>query len=210
MADEIKAIIFDYGGVVAHDLKGLVKRIFRRVFNVDKKEINKHYHEIYVLSEKGKIDEKGIWETLAKKLQKPVFSKGCNGLLQKAYSKVTIQFRAIIKLVKQLKKNYTVALLSNTKHPFADYNIKNNRYRYFDPVVLSCKVGLIKPEKEIYMYMLKKLNLKAEECVFIDNEEKNIRGAREVGINSILFDANSHPITELIKELKKLGVKIPK
>lgn len=71
-----------------------------------------------------------------------------------------------------------------------------------DGAVLSYAVKLIKPDSEIYEYILNTYNINADEAVFIDDSKANIDAAREVGINTILFTDRE----SVLKELKALGV----
>ena len=48
----------------------------------------------------------------------------------------------------------------------------------------------IEADRRIYEYILDKYGLKAEECLFIDDLERNVRGAEEVGINAVRFENN--------------------
>lgn len=55
-------------------------------------------------------------------------------------------------------------------------------------IVVSGRVKLRKPNKEIYEYLLNTYMLKAEECVFIDDRKENIDSAMAVGMKGIVFD----------------------
>ena len=54
--------------------------------------------------------------------------------------------------------------------------------------MVSGRVKLRKPNKEIYEYLLNTYMLKAEECVFIDDRKENIDAAMAVGMKGIVFD----------------------
>lgn len=56
-----------------------------------------------------------------------------------------------------------------------------------DGYILSCDVKLCKPEKEIYERLLEKYSLKPEECIFLDDLERNINAANELGIHGVVF-----------------------
>ena len=56
---------------------------------------------------------------------------------------------------------------------------------------------MLKPSEEIYKYLLNKYKLKAEECLFIDDIEKNIEGAKKVGMKAEIF---KHNYDEIIKK----------
>ena len=83
--------------------------------------------------------------------------------------------------------------------------IKNGGYdRLFHKIYVSADLCLKKPDKDIYEYVLKDLNLAPEEAVFIDNMERNTVVAEELGIKSIVFkDAG-----QLKEDLRKFGIKV--
>ncbi|MFC1522871.1 HAD family hydrolase, partial [Elusimicrobiota bacterium] len=91
-------------------------------------------------------------------------------------------------LVKKLKtRKFQVFILSNTNHVHARY-IREN-YSFMDAAdgfVLSCEIGLRKPDPEYFKYALKLAKVNPENALFIDDIEKNVEGARSVGIKSIL------------------------
>jgi len=72
-----------------------------------------------------------------------------------------------------------------------------------DGGILSYKDKVTKPDRKIYELLLERYDLKPEECVFLDDTQKNIDGARAVGIHGILFQDRE----QAVEELKKLGVK---
>ncbi len=110
----------------------------------------------------------------------------------------------VFKLVNELKRNYTLAILSNACFTHIKKLKSKGIYDSFDFVILSSEVGFQKPQKEIYEYLLDKINISSEEVVFIDDLLENIEGARNVGINAVLY---KNP-EDLRKSLRKLGVKI--
>ncbi|WP_295155524.1 HAD family phosphatase [uncultured Ruminococcus sp.] len=63
--------------------------------------------------------------------------------------------------------------------------------RYTDGGIFSCHEKLVKPDPEIYELLCERYNISKDNCVFIDDSEKNIRGAENVGIRGILFTGQS-------------------
>lgn len=59
---------------------------------------------------------------------------------------------------------------------------------YMDGGVFSCYVKLIKPDPAIYLCLLEKYGLRAEECLFIDDREENVAAARELGMQAVKFE----------------------
>ena len=56
----------------------------------------------------------------------------------------------------------------------------------FDDIVISGEVGMRKPEPEIFLLAARRLELRPAECVFIDDLELNVDGARAIGMTAIL------------------------
>lgn len=60
----------------------------------------------------------------------------------------------------------------------------------FDGLIFSGPLGITKPGKAIFQHVLDTYGLKAEECIFIDDSEKNVAGAKNAGIQAYLFDGD--------------------
>lgn len=60
-------------------------------------------------------------------------------------------------------------------------------FQFFDGLVISAKIKFIKPEPEIYQYLLEKYNLRARDSLFIDDREANLEPAHKMGFKTILF-----------------------
>ena len=69
-----------------------------------------------------------------------------------------------------------------------------------DGKVVSYQIHAIKPEPEIYLYLLEKYNLKAEECLFFDDRAQKVEGAEKLGIQAIRVESQQ----QLLGELEKL------
>ena len=70
-----------------------------------------------------------------------------------------------------------------------------------DGAVLSYQEKVIKPDSKIYRLFLERYNLNANECVFIDDQKRNITAARNIGIPSIVFKSYKQAYRELKKML---------
>lgn len=108
--------------------------------------------------------------------------------------------------IRQLKEaGYGVYYLSNFFQK-AEENCKEfmTFLKLMDGGILSYKDKMTKPDRKIYELLLERFGLKAEECVFLDDTEKNIEGARAVGIQGVLFQNRE----QAMEELRKLGVRL--
>lgn len=102
-------------------------------------------------------------------------------------------------LISDIKKtDKKIYLLSNISEGFADtYNEVewlSNLLGQFDGLVFSGPIKMKKPNKEIFEYFLSKFGLKPEECLFIDDVQKNLDGAAEAGISGYLFDGDAEKL----------------
>jgi putative hydrolase of the HAD superfamily len=71
----------------------------------------------------------------------------------------------------------------------------------FEVVVDSAFVGVRKPDPEIYRLTLERLDLPAEACVFVDDNELNVRAARELGMRAVWFQSTDQAIADVERAL---------
>jgi putative hydrolase of the HAD superfamily len=110
----------------------------------------------------------------------------------------------VLDVLLDLKKYYKVWLLSNTnpKHISDELDNKYVFPHLVDGAIYSYKVGLRKPDKEIYLKACELAEVKPKESVFIDDLSENISGAKKVGLKGIHYIG----IVELNTSLKQLGL----
>jgi putative hydrolase of the HAD superfamily len=102
-----------------------------------------------------------------------------------------------------LKQRYRLMLLSNTNA--IHFEMVRENYpllRHFDHLVLSYKVGALKPSPEIYAEALRHANCAPEECFFTDDIPAYVEGARAAGIDAVQFESHE----QIERELKVRGV----
>jgi len=76
--------------------------------------------------------------------------------------------------------------------------------RDFTYVAVSGRLGMVKPEPDIYQHLLNTCGLDAASCLFIDDSMKNVEGARAVGLQAVHF---SDP-DEVAAEMRQLGLPV--
>lgn len=85
------------------------------------------------------------------------------------------------------RKGFSVYLLSNASDEFYDYFPGFFPLASFDGVVISSDVHMVKPDAGIYRHLLDACRLKPEECLFIDDMEENVKGAKQMGMQGEVF-----------------------
>ena len=92
-------------------------------------------------------------------------------------------------LIADLKAaGYKLYVLSNMSREFIDFLREQPVYRHFDGDVVSCEVGMAKPEPAIYDLLLERFALEPTQTLFIDDRKENVEAAAEKGIHTLHFD----------------------
>lgn len=103
-------------------------------------------------------------------------------------------------LIDQLKlKGIRVGMLSNIDDRYTNLIRDFGFYEPFEPCLLSCEMGLEKPDPKAYELLLKTINLPAELIVFIDDKIENVEAAKAMGIDAILFESEPQVKAELMR-----------
>ena len=192
---EIKAVVFDYGGVVAHADRQHLVTFLKKTFHTADDKIDDAVASARKVHNSGG-SELGFWED---------FASECNVTLPDDWMK---QFKnclnesvklddSVLKLIAELKeKNVTVALLTNSHASRAKVVEKLN---LFDPIILAGEFNLKKPDPKVYEITLDKLGLSGDECLVIDNKQANIESAAKCNMATHLF-TSSEELKQVLQE----------
>lgn len=95
---------------------------------------------------------------------------------------------AMLTLIETLHgAGHTLYALSNMGHASIDWLEQHAFWCFFSGKVVSARVRMMKPEPDIYRYLLVSFDLKAEECLFIDDSPANVAAAQALGIGGLVF-----------------------
>lgn len=200
---EIKAIVFDCGGVVVQSDRAQIVKFLAESFATSLSDT-----EAYLAKEKlgdlatGKVKESVFWENFAKKNQISLPEDFYDRYLS-FIKNVFIPDQKMLELVKSLQDaGFKTPMLSDITEWQADGFKKLGVYGHFCPIFLSYELGLKKPDPAIFHYLLCQLKLSPKECIFIDDREANTEAAKALGIDSIHFTT----LEALKAELTKRGI----
>lgn len=175
-----KWIIFDAMGVIytvgddTNDL--LVPFIIEKNPEITKEYINEYYMDASL----GKITSDEFWNYINIGSAETVCKEYLDTKL-----KIDEQF---ISTALKLKENYRLAMLSNDVNEWSIFLRKKFKLdKLLDEFIISGECKLRKPSKDIYELALERLNAKAEDCLFIDDREKNLLPAISLGMKAIKF-----------------------
>ena len=109
-----------------------------------------------------------------------------------------------ISWIRELKeKGYSVYFLSNMPEiAMRDCAEELNFLEETDGGILSYREKIVKPDPAIYRLMMERYGLKAEECVFLDDSEMNVRAAHREGMKGIVFCGKE----QACEEMRRIGM----
>jgi len=209
----IKAVVFDVGGVLQigrysiltfRKHKSLsVHQFMAKTFKIDLDQWFDSIDTPYAKAIEGKITKKEVLSIMSKNLH--TSPEYLEKLFIYAYQKYFKQNKKLYQIAFKLKeRGYKIAILSDQWQVGKEALINLEIASKFDEVVISCDVGIRKPNPKIYKLITKKLKLNPAQVIFIDNRRWNIIPAKKLGMKTILFTDNR----QAIRELKKFGIKI--
>jgi HAD superfamily hydrolase (TIGR01549 family) len=201
----IKLIIFDLWNTISykkykegsiHDIHDELKtkinhrkflKTFEKNFQISKISYDKSFKNM--LDElKIKYDD-GLIKKLVKKREK--------------YQSIFLFYEYLFPLLKELKKKYKIALLSNTTYQLGERIKKSKLKYYFDKLFFSYELKAIKPDPKTFKAVLSYFKIRPSEALMIgDTYLDDVVSAKKLGINAIHFKNGA----QLKRDLKKMGV----
>ena len=186
---KIKSIIFDLGAVL---LNISYQKTIEEFDKLGIKNSSTFYSKklqtnIFNLLETGEISESDF----IKEIQKHC-TEATNTQILYAWNAMLLDLPLHrVELLKQLKKDFNLYLLSNTNSiHITEFENKigskqyKEFYQLFDKVYYSHKIGHRKPNAEAFQLIIEENNLIAEEILFIDDSPQHIEGAKKLGIKT--------------------------
>lgn len=190
----IKAIIFDFGGVILNIDYNKTSKAFADlgVKNFEEMYSQKNANPLFHDLEEGKINEEEFYNAFRTSSQ----LKLTDQQIKKAWNAILLRYREeALQTLTTIKNKYRLYLLSNTNsihHKefnkiFKDQIGSGSINDYFDKAYYSHEIKLRKPGKDAYQYVLKENNLLPSETLFIDDSIQNIEAAESLGLQTIFL-----------------------
>jgi putative hydrolase of the HAD superfamily len=195
-------IVFDLGGVVvAYDRTALMAQLYPdpAMQAAVRAVIDGHFE--WAEMDRGSLSEEDV-------IARAAHRAGIDGReLARFIEHMSVAWKVMpdtIDLLHRLRgKGHPLFCLSNM-HPASTAFLERSFtfWDVFTGKVISCHVGLCKPEPAIYAHLLERHGLAGPETVFIDDLEPNLAAARAFGIRTIRFE----DAAQCARDLRALGV----
>jgi putative hydrolase of the HAD superfamily len=190
----IHNIIFDLGGVLINIDYERNKTAFCKlgVQNFDQLYSQAHQTRLFDDLETGRITGDQFRLSLKKLIGLPV----SDHQIDQAWNAMLLDLPARrLALLKKLKERYRLFLLSNTNsihiHEINRYLVREHGVEslkpFFEKIFYSYEIGMRKPDREVFEYVLRSLGIKAEQTLYIDDSPQHLESAGRLGIHTILL-----------------------
>ena len=198
----IKNLIFDFGKVlVCYDFPKFLKTI------IDDEDECRRFEEVVCSEEfvnRCDLGEDSFIDLIRECQEKyPHWKNQLQEYFDRQLDVVTVEMPGMRDLLTRLKaKGYRLYGLTNWSEAVYDVIAKYDILSMMDGRLISSEELLIKPDVAIYDRLCEKFGLVKEECLFTDDKQINIDGAKAAGMPAVLFtDARQYE-----EDLKRYGV----
>lgn len=200
--DHLTTIIFDFGMVissfeVARFLRNLVPYTGKAMTEL--KNILNVVRDIVIEYETGLMTTDDFITRIFHATNLPL----TRDQFRLAYNDIFSPITSTHDLIRRLKPQYRLGLLSNTSELHFEHAIRTTPvFPLFDAVTLSYEVKALKPSRNIYDDMLTKLRAEPHECVYIDDIAENTAAAAWFGMHPIQYVNHE----QLLRDLRRVGI----
>jgi putative hydrolase of the HAD superfamily len=201
----IKAICFDLDGVLftEQSFRKFMKNLPKEVNDPDKVEGVLYKSPEMQKFKRGKMSEQEFWNFAKEELKITADIDEIRSVFQNCYC----MRQEVVDYIKKVRSaGYKTCVCSNNFPTRINALQEKLRFLdYFDTVILSYEVGFKKPAKEIFQALIDKSGFNSDEIVFADDNESRLIGAKELGINTFVYE----DFDTFVKNLEELGVETP-
>lgn len=198
----IKNVVFDYGNVMIHfDPRYMVSRYVSDANDVEMLTPIIFDRLYWDKLDDGSITDEEVVEAVKKRIPERLWSVAEKIYYNWIYNLPEMDgMNALVAHVKN-ELGARVFLLSNISIYFADHAHEKSELDVFEKCIFSAEVGHTKPHADMFEYLCQECGIKPEETLFIDDSEKNIKGAEAFGIKGYLFDGDSAKLRRYVDSL---------
>lgn len=196
----IKAVLFDFDGVLTTDKTGSVTtaRFLSERTGLPHELVKTIYRRQYFGTLRGEATQREVWAAFCAETGVPD-----QPYLPDDAARATPMDRQMLALVRELRAKYKTGMV--TDNPSERMSVATEHFNLselFDAITVSGEIGSRKDQPMIFEATFAALGVEAEECVFIDNTASNLVVPGKMGVKTIFFDDEARDMVALKKALE--------
>ena len=198
----IKAVIFDFGGVLirTEDHTGRRKWGDRLGLEMEQLVTAVFESEASELATVGKVPAEQVWTDFAR--QYGLNDKEGHEFYEDFWSGDELDTR-LVDYLQSLRPRYKTAILSNAwlnaREWFTEIHGLGDAV---EEIIISAEEGVAKPDARIYQIAADRLGVQLDEAVFVDDMLANVEAARAAGMRGVHFQSTDQAIADIERYLK--------
>jgi epoxide hydrolase-like predicted phosphatase len=204
----IRAVLFDFGGVLYHLPDRSWIRRWKRVLNLKDESVlltmiaSPQESKLLMDILEGNLPEEEMWNQFAVefRVRPELMQRIRRGFMSKR--RINQQ---LVKYLASLRDHYITAILSNAgseaRRLFTDVF---QFHHIVDEMIISAEERVAKPDRRIYEIAMEKLAIQPHQAIFVDDFPENIQAANDFGMHGVLFKDNNQVILEVNQLLNTL------
>lgn len=195
----IRAVILDYGEVLCCPPQAEALSRMASVFGIEAGHFLEVYEPSRVPYDQGRLTAEKYWRNFARRAgvqADPALIRELRSWDLEMWSHIRGEMAGW--LAKLDRAGLTTAVLSNMPFDMAAHARRNFRWlRHAHHQLLSCELGLVKPDAAIFQRSIERIGVRPEEALLVDDRQTNIDAALAVGITAIRFESTEQLRREL-------------
>ena len=195
---QIKALIFDFGGVLMRTVDQTPRRHWEIRYGLPKLGLAKLVFDNPVAMQAtiGDAQSSDVWNYVG--LELGLSNSELTDLKSDFWKGDTINIE-LIDYIRTHSVTYRPCILSNAWPDARNLFDSIMELKIFEEIIISAEVGIAKPDSSIFLHACNQIGLAASNIVFVDDMVENVNAAIDVGMYGILFENTEQTLTDLHK-----------
>ncbi|MFO7840189.1 MAG: HAD family phosphatase [Desulfosalsimonadaceae bacterium] len=199
----IRALVFDLGGVILDSPMGILEEFERKnglsPGFINRLIVSRGEQGAWARLERGGLNLGSFYEAFDKELLAAGADISSRELMEAINGFASLRPRMIGAVRKIRRAGYLAAALTNNwlRGDGSTSTGMEDLQKEFDVFVESSRAGLAKPDPRIYGMVLAELGVSAHEAVFLDDIGRNLKPARQLGMETVRVDSEEGALSSL-------------
>ncbi len=201
---KIRAIGFDFGGVLYGGTEKSVMRQIAAMLGVPYHDFNEEY---YKRNQESNVHNKPYAEVHTEIAKLYTKDPNIGDVVKNIHQKDALGKKLnteLVEWIKQIKQSgFKVGIFTNNTTDVRSYLNSSGLTALMDEICISSEIGYQKPDPKAFSIFFEMLGVQPNEAIFVDDTERCLESASTVGYTPLLYTSNE----KLKQDLNHLGIK---